>query len=76
MTAGRPGRAEERGRRRLRAFAVHLAVYFVAVAGLFAVTVALTPGDPWMVLPIVGWGGVLAAHAAYVMGLFEGWRGK
>jgi hypothetical protein len=28
------------------------------------------PNWPWFVLPLVGWGGILAAHVAYVMGLF------
>jgi hypothetical protein len=27
--------------------------------------------EPWFLLPMIGWGGVLAIHAAHVMGLFD-----
>jgi len=29
----------------------------------------------WFVFPLVAWGAPLAIHAAFAMGLFEGWRG-
>lgn len=69
---GKHGRDGER--RRLRVFAIHLVLYFVAAAGLFAANLAFTPGHPWIFLPVVGWGAVLAVHAAYAMGLFEPFR--
>lgn len=58
--------------RRLRSFRYHLVGYFVAMAVLVALDRLLTPGNPWFVWPMVGWGGVLAIHAAYAMGLFGG----
>ena len=60
----------ERGPRRLRGFLVHLVGYFVVMAALVAVNLAASPENPWFVWPLVGWGGVLAFHAAHVMGLF------
>lgn len=59
-------------RRRLRGFQLHLAGYFVASAVLVMVNLVATPETVWFVWPMVGWGGVLAVHAAYVMGLFGG----
>jgi len=64
-------RAEERGRRRLRQFVMHLAAYFVAVMAMVMVNRAMGAEEPWFLLPMVGWGGVLAIHAAHVMGLFD-----
>ncbi len=58
-------------RTRLRGFAWHLAVYFGICAAAVAVNLALTPETLWFVLPLVGWGAVLALHVAYVMGLFD-----
>jgi uncharacterized membrane protein len=60
--------------RRLRGFGYHLVGYFVVMIVLVAVNFALTPGRPWFVLPMVGWGAVLAIHAAYAMGLFGVFR--
>ena len=60
----------DRARRRLRGFGLHLAGYFVAMAGLVAMNLATAPENPWFVWPMVGWGGILAVHAAYAMGLF------
>jgi hypothetical protein len=59
-------------RRRLAGFAGHLAAYFIASAVFVVVSIVFTPGQTWIFLPIVGWGAVLAFHAAYAMGLF-GW---
>ncbi len=56
--------------RLLRGFLVHLVGYFVVMAALVAVNLATNPENPWFVWPLVGWGGVLAFHAAHVMGLF------
>ena len=63
---------EQVGRRRLRGFRNHLIGYFAVMIVLVAVNFMLTPGNPWFVWPMVGWGGVLALHVAYVMGLFGG----
>ncbi len=60
------------GERRLRGFLVHLAGYAAAMVALVAVNLALAPDRPWFVWPMVGWGGVLAIHVAYVMGGFGG----
>jgi hypothetical protein len=60
---------------RLKAFRIHLAAYFVVAALLVVVNLSADPGHPWFVWPVVGWGGVLAIHVAYVMGLFGGQAG-
>ena len=59
-------------RHRLRGFVLHLLGYFVVMAVLVALNYFLNPEDPWFVLPMVGWGSVLALHVAWVMGLFDG----
>ncbi len=61
------GRVDERkqARRRLRGFGLHLLGYFVVMAGLVAVNLANAPENPWFVWPMVGWGGILAFHAAF-----------
>ena len=64
------GDDREQAQRRLRGFGVHLLGYFVVMAGLVAVNLAAAPENPWFVWPMVGWGGILAFHAAYAMGLF------
>ncbi len=63
-------RAGERARRRQRGFVLHLIGYFAVVAVMVSINLLFSPGNPWVVLPMVGWGGVLAVHAAIVMGLF------
>ncbi len=55
---------------RLRDFARHLGAYFVVMAALVAVNF-LTSETPWFLLPLIGWGAVLALHATYAMGLFS-----
>ena len=67
---------DEAGRRRLRGFGWHLAGYFVVMAALVAVNLLTDSTTPWFVWPGVGWGGVLAVHAAYAMGLFGGTRAR
>ncbi len=57
---------------RLKSFRAHLVAYFAIMAVLFAVNLATGPSNPWFVWPMVGWGGVLAIHAAYAMSLFGG----
>ncbi len=61
---------EDRARRRLRGFGLHLVGYFFVMAVLVTVSLIATPENPWFVWPGVGWGGILAVHAAYAMGLF------
>jgi len=58
-------------RRRLRGFAIHMAVFFVVILGLGGVNFFLAPGEWWFVFPMVLWGAPLAVHAAYAMGLFR-----
>lgn len=58
-------------RRRLRGFGLHLLVYFLAMIVLVPVNFSVTPEEPWVVLPMVGWGSVLAVHVAWVMGLLD-----
>jgi hypothetical protein len=62
----------QRARRRLRGFGLHIAGYFVVVVALAAINMLSNPENPWFVWPMVGWGGVLAVHAAFAMGLFGG----
>jgi len=62
--------------RKLRGFVRHLLAYFVASGLAFAVNIAVTPESTWFLLPVVGWGGVLALHVAYVMGLFDVFSNK
>jgi len=65
----------EHGRRRLTGLRQHLIGYFAMSAVFVVLNLLLTPTTIWFVWPIVGWGGVLAIHAAYVMGIF-GERGE
>jgi hypothetical protein len=67
-------KATERARRRLRGFAWHLIGYFAAMLVLVPLNLLLTPDTIWFVLPLVGWGAMLAIHAAYAMGLFDIFR--
>ncbi len=63
-------------RRRLRRFGIHLLAYFAVMAVLIGASVLFSPESPWVLAPVVGWGAVLAAHAAYAMDLFDVFRGK
>lgn len=56
--------------RRMRGFRYHLAGYFLVMAILVPANLMTTPDNPWFVWPMVGWGGVLAVHTAWVMELF------
>ena len=56
---------------RMRGLALHFAGYFI-ITVLVAINLFWTKGEPWFVQPMVGWGSVLAAHVAWVMGLFDG----
>jgi hypothetical protein len=43
---------------------------------LIGASVFFSPDIPWVLAPVVGWGAVLAVHAAQAMGLFDVLRGK
>jgi 2TM domain len=62
---------EARGAARLRGFKLHLGGYFLLMMILALANLLLTPDTPWFVWPMVGWGSILAIHAAFVMGLFD-----
>ena len=71
MTAAESERAA-RAKRRQAGFALHLAAYFVLMAILVPLNLFLVaPETPWFLLPMVGWGAVLAVHCAFAMGLFD-----
>ena len=57
--------------RKLRCFVRHLVAYFVVSGLVFAVNIAVAPESTWFLLPVVGWGSVLALHVSYVMGFFD-----
>ena len=38
---------------------------------LLPINYYLKPNTVWFTLPMVGWGSILAIHAAYAMGLFK-----
>jgi hypothetical protein len=65
-----------RARRRLIGFGFHLVGYFVVMAGLFLVSFSEKGDLSGLVIPMVGWGSVLALHAAFVMGLFGVFSGR
>ena len=52
---------EARANRRLRGFAHHLGGYFMAMIALVAFSISTDPTATWFVLPMVGWGSVLAS---------------
>jgi len=62
----------DRDRRRLRGFAIHLAIYFLTIAGCAVLNFTKSPNELWFIYPMVAWGAPLALHAAFVMGLFDG----
>ena len=80
MTSSNPHRPDDpegaRSKARLRGFALHLLGYFAVIVVLGIINYTTSPEDPWVVLPMVGWGSVLALHVAWVMGMFDGLFGK
>jgi hypothetical protein len=66
-----PVKEGERARKRLRGFAFHLIGYFALLFILVPFNFVQMPENPWILLPLLGWGSVLALHAAHVMGLFD-----
>jgi len=63
-----------RARRRMRGFLLHLALFSVVMVMVLVINVLFSPGGSWGFMAIVGWGSVLAIHAAHVMGLFDIFR--
>lgn len=61
----------EKARRRLRGLAMHFVGYFAGIAVLVIASLSLTLESQWFIWPMVGWGGVLAIHTAWAMGLFD-----
>ena len=57
--------------RKLRYFIIHLGVYALGMLVLIACNLTMYPESKWVLLPMVGWGSVLALHVAHVMGLFD-----
>jgi len=57
------------GQARLKGFSWHLAVYFAATVIGFGVNIAAAPDRLVVWLPLLLWGGVVAIHCAWVMGL-------
>jgi len=53
----------------LRGFVTHLGVYLFATMGGFVVNLMLAPERLYVVFPLLAWGGVVALHCAWVMGL-------
>ena len=64
----------DRARQRFRGLALHLAAYATVITLLLVVTVLFSPGETWILFPMVGWGAALAVHVAYVMGFFDLFR--
>jgi hypothetical protein len=63
--------SRSRARRRLAGFRNHLLGYFAVMIVLVPVNFLTTPGTPWFLFPMVGWGALLGLHAAWAMGLFD-----
>ncbi len=63
-------------RRRLRGFGIHLVAYCAVMVVLIGASVFASRENPWLLAPLVGWGAVLAVHAAYAMGLFDVFKGE
>ena len=51
--------------RRRRAVAAHAFVFFVLNACLFAVNFLTTPGEWWVLFPVIVWGLALVLHAGF-----------
>src|SRR3546814_20638936 len=73
MPAGGDKRPDS-ARRRLRGFRTHIMIYFAIMVVLVLVNYLTTPATPWFLLTMVGWGSVLALHAAWALGLYDGFR--
>jgi len=67
----RDDKTERRARKRLLGFGFHLVGYFIVMAGIFLVNQSHGTDPTKFIFVLVGWGSVLALHAAFVMGLFS-----
>lgn len=67
----RQDEADQRARRWLRGFIIHLMIYFAAMAVLLPVNFIIAPDHLWSLFALVGWGAPLALHAAWAMGLLD-----
>ena len=67
-------RDQNQKRRRLKTFGTHLIGYFMVMIIIVPANLMTTPENPWFFMPMIGWGSVLALHAAYAMGLFDIFR--
>ncbi len=70
------GDGDKHARRRRRGFGAHLAAYFAAMVVLIGASIFFSPENPWLLVPVVAWGAVLAVHAAYAMGLLDVFKGE
>jgi len=59
-----------RAMRRLKVFGLHLLIYFAVMIYIVVTNVSPETGTPWFMVPLIGWGSVIALHTAYAMGLF------
>lgn len=60
------GEVRERAKKRveeIKGFYVHLGVYLIVNAGLFAIDMLTSPGTTWFYWPLLGWGIGMAIHA-------------
>ena len=60
-----------RAKAHLRGLMIHFLVNFGISTAAFVINVTTDSATAWFVLPVVGWGSVLALHVAYLMGLFD-----
>ena len=65
---------DKEGLKRLKVFGTHMAGYFVVMIIIVPLNMIYSLERPWFFFPMIGWGSVLALHAAYVIGLFEIFR--
>ena len=62
---------EETTTKRIHLFRYHLAAFFLCILLLTTLKFLINIADIWFVFFLLGWGGVLALHVAYVMGLLD-----
>lgn len=56
--------------RNLKWFYIHLVLFAVLNLALFALNLAVSPGEWWIIYVILSWAAGLAVHAAYIFGSF------
>ena len=59
------------GQRKLRYFVMYLASYALGMVILVPYNLMIYLESTWALLPMLGWGSVLALHVTYMMGLFD-----